>query len=202
MMEKQYKCLPRLEIENQSIECHGENEMATGDTLTLGLDVTRVHAEQFTKTKVAMLQKQGIPPQLALQTYREGWWFLVRAERQDGDIDASSLDLKTDGLLGEVPKSDLEKFEKAAYSERLQTAWPMVVQNITQKTGRVKIQFLAPVVPGKYVFTVSLNSQDFLGADKEITVEGTVVDGATVIRKPKEEKKIEHEDSVDAKKDK
>eukprot|EP00526_Cylindrotheca_closterium_P013229 CAMPEP_0113617572 /NCGR_PEP_ID=MMETSP0017_2-20120614/8853_1 /TAXON_ID=2856 /ORGANISM="Cylindrotheca closterium" /LENGTH=537 /DNA_ID=CAMNT_0000526979 /DNA_START=70 /DNA_END=1683 /DNA_ORIENTATION=+ /assembly_acc=CAM_ASM_000147 len=201
-MEKQYKCVPRLEIENQSIECTGENEMATGDTLTLGLDVTRIHAEQFTKQKVAMLQKQGIPPQLALQTYREGWWFLVRAERLDGDIDASTLDLKTDGLLGEVPKSDLEKFEKAAYSERLQTAWPMIVQNITQKTGRVKIQFLAPVVPGKYVFTVSLNSQDFLGADKEITVEGTVLDGATVVRKPKEEKKIEHEDAVEDKKDK
>ncbi|CAJ1952332.1 unnamed protein product [Cylindrotheca closterium] len=202
MMEKQYKCLPRLEIENQSIECPGENELATGDTLTLGLDVTRIHAEQFTKQKVAMLQKQGIPPQLALQSYREGWWFLVRAERLDGDIDASTLDLKTDGLLGEVSKSDLEKFEKATYSERLQTAWPMIVQNITQKTGRVKIQFLAPVVPGKYRFTVSLNSQDFLGADTEISVEGTVVDGATVIRKPKEEKKIEHEDSVEVKKDK
>jgi len=202
MMEKQYKCVPRLEIENQSIECPGENEMATGDTLTLGLDVTRTHAEQFTKTKVAMLQKQGIPPQLALQAYREGWWFLVRAERVDGDIDGSTLELKTDGLLGECPKSELEKFHRTTYSERLQTAWPMIVQNITQKTGRVKIQFLAPVVPGKYVFTVSLNSQDFLGADKEISVEATIVDGATVSRKPKEEKKIEQETSVEDKKDK
>lgn len=201
MMQQQYKCLPRLELENASIECTGEKEMATGDTLTLAMDVTRPHAEEFTKQKLSMLKRQGIPPQLGLQAYREGWWFLVRAERVDGDIDASSLDMKTDGLLNEVAKSDLDKFEKATYPERLQTAWPMIVQNITQKSGRVKIQLMAPVVPGKYVFTVSLNSQDFLGADKDITIEAIFVDSATVTRKPKKEKKIEQEDSVEDKKD-
>jgi len=188
VMEKQYQCLPRLEIDNTSIGCEGENEMATGDTLTLGLDVTRLHAEAFTKQKVAMFQKQGIPPQLALQTYREGWWFLVRAERVDGgETPASTLDLKTDGLLQEVQKGDLEEFEKASFSERLLTAWPMIVQNITQKTGKVKIQFLAPTVAGKYKFSVSVNSQEFLGADKEISVEGTIVDSSQVVRKPKED---------------
>lgn len=197
LMQQQYKCLPRLELENASIECTGEKEMATGDTLTVAMDITRPHADEFTNQKVAMFKKQGIPPQLGLQTYREGWWFLVRAERVDGDIDPSSLDMKTDGLLNEVVKSDLVKFEKATYSERLQTAWPMIVQNITQKSGRVKIQLRAPVVPGKYIFTVSLNSQDFLGADKEIKIEATVVDGATVARKPKEEKKVEHEDAAE-----
>lgn len=183
MMEKQYQCLPRLEIADTSIKCPGEREMATGDILTLALDVTRLHAEAFTKQKVAMFQKQGIPPQLALQTYREGWWFLVRAERLDGDIPASSLELKTDGLLKEVSKRDLEKFEKASYSERLQTAWPMIVQNITQKTGKVKVQFLAPALPGKYRFTVSINSQDFLGADKEFSIDGTILDGSAISRK-------------------
>eukprot|EP00980_Cylindrotheca_fusiformis_P000102 scaffold19_cov114-Cylindrotheca_fusiformis.AAC.49 len=198
MMEKQYQCLPRLEIADTSIECPGEAEMATGDTLTLALDVTRLHAEAFTKQKVAMFQKQGIPPQLALQTYREGWWFLVRAERLDGDIPPSSLDLKTDGLLNEVPKSDLEKFDQVPYPERLQTAWPMIVQNITQKTGKVKLQFLAPTLPGNYRFTVSVNSQDFLGADKEFSVEGTIVDESTIVRKPKEN----DAESVEDKKDK
>jgi hypothetical protein len=202
MMERQYQCLPRLNIDNTLIECPGEKEMATGDILTLGLDVTRLHAEAFTKQKVAMFQKQGIPPQLGLQTYREGWWFLVRAERLDGETPASSLDLKTDGLLKLVAKSDLEKFEKGSYSERLQTAWPMIVQNITQKTGKVKIQFLAPALPGKYRFTVSINSQDFLGADKEFSIEGTIVDGSTVVRKLKEDKKEDDAEPEENKKEK
>ena len=77
VMEKQYQVLPRLQIENTSIECPGEQEMATGDVLAIGLEMTRLHAEAFTRQKIAMFQKQGIPPQVALQTYREGWWFMA-----------------------------------------------------------------------------------------------------------------------------
>jgi hypothetical protein len=187
VMQKQYQCLPRLKIENASVECVGEEQLATGDVLALGLELTRLHAEAFTRQKIAMFQKQGIPPQVALQSYREGWWFLARAERLDGTTPASALGIKTDGILKEVAANDVAKFQKATFEERLLTAWPMVVQNVAQKTGKVKIQFLAPSVPGRYKFTVSIKSQDFLGADQDFSVEGTIVDASTVTRKPKEE---------------
>mmetsp|Transcript_106816 Transcript_106816/g.299036 ORF Transcript_106816/g.299036 Transcript_106816/m.299036 type:complete len:549 (-) Transcript_106816:49-1695(-) len=188
VMQRQYQTLPRLKIENTSIECPDEKEMATKDILAIGLDMTRLHAEAFTRQKIAMFQKQGIPPQVALQTYREGWWFMARAERLDGDAPASALELKTDGILKECSKEDLEKFDKAPFEQRLLTAWPMVIQNVAQKSGRVKIQCQAPPVPGKYRFTVTIKSQDFLGADQDFSVEGAIVDASTVVRKPKEEK--------------
>jgi hypothetical protein len=203
IMQRQYQCLPRLKIDNTFIESTGEKEMATGDVLAIGLELTRLHAEAFTKQKIAMFQKQGIPPQVALQTYREGWWFLVQAERLDGETPGSALEIKTDGMLKEVDTADIEKFQKATFEERLLTAWPMIVQNVAQKSGKVKIQCLAPPVPGKYKFTVSVMSQDFLGADQQFSVEGTVVDASTVTRKPKEEaKKEESPEDADAKKDK
>jgi hypothetical protein len=183
VMEKQFQALPRLQVENVSIECPGEKEMATGDALEIGLEMTRLHAEPFTRQKIAMFQKQGIPPQVALQTYREGWWFLARAERLDGDTPASTLDLKTDGILKDVAEEDLAKFHMASFDERLVTAWPMIIQNVAQKSGKVKIHCQAPGVPGKYRFTVALKSQDFLGADREFSVEATIVDASTVVRK-------------------
>ena len=188
VMQKQYQTLPRLNIDNTFIECPDEKEMATSDVLVIGMDMTRLHAEAFTRQKVAMFQKQGIPPQVALQTYREGWWFLARAERLDGDAPGSEVELRTDGILKDVSKDDLKKFEGATFGERLLTAWPMMIQNVAQKSGKVKIQCQAPPVPGKYKFTVSLKSQDFLGADQEFSVEGTIVDASTVVRKPKEDK--------------
>ena len=191
VMEKQFQALPRMQVENCSIECPGETEMATGDALAIGLDMTRLHAEPFTRQKIAMFQKQGIPPQVALQTYREGWWFLVRAERLDGDTEASTLDLKTDGILKDVAEEDLAKFHMASFHERLVTAWPMIIQNVAQKSGKIKIHCQAPAVPGKYRFTVALKSQDFLGADQEFSVEATIVDASTVVRKSTEKKSEE-----------
>lgn len=201
LMMKQYQCLPRLKVDSISVECQGENEMATGDVLTLALDITRLHAEAFTKAKVALCQKQGIPPQLALQSYREGWWFLVKAECLDGDVPASTVDLKLDGLLKEVEKDEIEKFQRTPFNERLLTAWPMILQNITQTTGKVRIQVAAPAKAGKYKFTVSIHSQDFLGADNEFSAEGTIVDASTVVRKPKVVKE-EEEESEESKKEK
>lgn len=207
VMKKQYNILPRLKIENTTIATPDENEMATKDIVALSLELTRLHAEAFTRQKIAMFQKQGIPPQVALQTYREGWWFLVRAERLDGETPETALPIKTDGILQEVAKDDLAKFQKAKFEERLLTAWPMVVQNVAQKSGKVKIQFLAPPEPGKYRFIVSVKSQDFLGADQEFSVDGTIVDVSTVVRKPKEEPKKDGEakpaeEDKEAKKDK
>lgn len=187
VMQKQYQTLPRLQIENTSIECPDEKDMATGDVLAISLDMTRLHAEAFTRQKIAMFQKQGIPPQVALQTYREGWWFFARAERLDGETPGSVLEIKAEGILKEVAEKDMKKFNEAPFQDRLLTAWPMVIQNVAQKSGKVKIQCKAPPVPGKYRFLVSIKSQDFLGADQEFAVEGTILDASSVVRKPKED---------------
>lgn len=188
IMQKQYGTLPRLEIGNPTIETANESEMATGDVLLVTIDLTRLHAEAFTRQKVAMFQKQGIPPQVALQSYREGWWYFVRAVRLDGTTDASTLKINTDGLLGHVAAEDVARFDTASFEDRLLTAWPMIVQNVAQKSGKVKIQFPAPSVPGRYRFVVSVKSQDFLGADQEFSVEADIKDASTVVRKPKEDK--------------
>jgi hypothetical protein len=196
VMQRTYDCMPRLQIKDTGIENPEEKEMATGDLLSVGLELTRLHAEAFTRQKVAMFQKQGIPPQVGLQTYREGWWFLVRGERLDGnggDDTSKILEIKTDGILHEVEAPILKKYDAATFEQRLVTAWPMVVQNVAQKTGRLKIQFKAPAVPGKYKFTVIVKSQDFLGADQEFSVEATIVDASTVVREQKKEKPKEEE---------
>lgn len=194
VMQKQYQTLPRLNIDAPTIECPDEQEMATGDVLSISLGMTRLHAEAFTRQKIAMFQKQGIPPQVAMQTYREGWWFLVRAERLDGNVPGSSLEIKEGGILTEVGEDDIAKFEEATFEDKLLTAWPMVIQNVAQKSGKVKVQCMAPPVPGKYRFTITIKSQDFLGADQEFSVEGTIVDASTVVRKPKEDKPKEDGD--------
>eukprot|EP00536_Pseudo-nitzschia_multiseries_P013975 jgi/Psemu1/327387/estExt_fgenesh1_pg.C_6390002 len=182
LMEQQYAALPRLKIENTSVEPAKYPEMATGDVIMIALELTRLHAENFTKQKVAMLQKQGIPPEVALQSYREGWWYFVTAERLDGETPASCLEIKKIGILGNVDDSDVARFQEAKFSERLVTAWPMIVANVAQKSGKVKIQFTAPSVPGKYRFNVSIKSQDFLGADQDFSVEGEILDASTVTR--------------------
>ena len=203
IMQKQYQCLPRLEIKDPTVETPDEKEVATGDTAHMTIEMTRLHAESFTRQKIAMFQRQGIPPQVALQTYREGWWFLIHGERLSGpgEISKSEVEIKTDGLLQAVDSAIVGKFDKAPFEERLLSAWPMVVQNVAQKTGKVKIMFPIPSVPGKYKFTVDVKSQDFLGADKNFSVEVDVVDAKTVTRKPKEKKAASGGDKAsDAKK--
>jgi len=193
IMQKQYAVLPRLKIENTSIESAKHPEMATDDVLLISLDLTRLHAENFTRQKIAMCQKQGIPPQVALQQYREGWWYFVTGERLDGVTPASCVAIKTEGtLLEKVNDEDVKRFENAEFKDRLLTAWPMIVANVAQKSGRVKIQFNAPSVPGKYKFNVAVKSQDFLGADQVFSVEADIVDKSKLSRKePEEEAKDE-----------
>jgi hypothetical protein len=208
VMQKTYQCLPRMEIQPVSVEnLEGYPEIATADVMGVTLELTRLHAEAFTRQKIAMFQKQGIPPQIALQSYREGWWLLVRSERLEGDGPLEDLEIRTDGILQVIDKATVDKFRHEKYENMLLTAWPMMVQNVAQKTGKVKIQFLAPPSPGKYKFTITVKSQDFLGADQEFSVESMVVDRSTVERKPKEEPKEENvdgdkKDEDEAKKDK
>ena len=202
VMKKTYGTLPRLQIDNVQIENPKEKEMASGDILLISLNLTRLHAEAFTRQKIAMFQKQGIPPQVALNSYREGWWYFITAERLDGTTPASSLEIKTDGLLSHLNESDVERFREAEFDERLLTAWPLVVANVAQKAGVAKVQFKAPDVPGKYKFHVSVKSQDFLGADQEFSVEADIVDVAMVERTSKEETEEENKEGEEGKKEK
>jgi hypothetical protein len=196
-MQKQYGCLPRVVVNSSAITVPGEKEIATGDMCELALELERTHAEAFLKQKVAMFQRQGIPPQVALQNYREGWWIAIRMERLDGKLEVDKLNRETT-ILSTMDSKDVDKFEKDDPSHRLIVAWPMVVQNVAQKTGKASIQVKAPTVPGKYRFFVGIKSQDFLGADQEVPIDVVVVDASTVVRV---EKKPET-DSEEAKKDK
>jgi hypothetical protein len=185
VMTKQYGTLPRLTFSNIVVEnSQPVPEMASGDVLSMSLDLTRLHAEAFTRQKVAFLQKQGIPPQVGLSQYREGWWYFLRAERIDGEVDASSLPIEKEGILSKVEEEDLDRFRATPYEDRMLTAWPMIVQNVAQKAGKVKIHFRCPTVPGKYKFTVNVKSQEYLGADQDFSVEANIVDIKTLEREP------------------
>jgi len=201
MMLKQYggpQGLPRLKITDQNISNPDYPEMATGDKVALTMEMDRTHAELFTRVKIAMCQKQGIPPQVGLQTYREGWWILIRAEKLDGGA-TPTADFSNNTLLDLLDSKDTEKFDEEKDTDRLLSAFPIIVQNINQKSGKVKIQFKAPSVAGKYKFTVGVKSQEFLGADQEFDLTREVVDVTTVSR---EEKKETEPSDEEPKKDK
>merc|ERR1712176_815369 len=91
---------------------------------------------------------------------------------------------KEGSILDKVNDEEVEKFNKTKFSDRLLTAWPMIVANVAQKSGKVKIQFKAPSVPGRYKFNVAVKSQDFLGADQEFSIEAEIVDKSTLSREP------------------
>jgi hypothetical protein len=202
-MQKQYATLPRLKIDNTTIESAQHPQMAAEDVLLISLDLTRLHAENFTRQKVAMCQKQGIPPQVALQQYREGWWYFVTGERLDGETPASCAKIKVEGtLLEKVNDEDVERFNSSEFKDRLLTAWPMIVANVAQKAGKVKIKFNAPSVPGKYRFNVAVKSQDFLGADQTFSVEAEILGKENIIRgSPEEDTKKEDESKGDKNED-
>lgn len=204
MMKRQYDCLPRCVVQSHAIVTPGENEIATGDMCELQLELERSHAEKFLRQKIAMFQKQGIPPQVGLQSYREGWWIALRMERLDGKTEVEKLN-PHHTILSQIDPKDVEKFDKEDPAYRLIVAWPMVVQNVAQKTGKASIQVKAPTVAGKYRFFAGIRSQDFLGADQEVSIDVTVVDRSTVVRTEKkpeiESKEPEIESGGEAKKD-
>jgi len=197
IMSKQYteEGLPKLQVSDLNIETPGEDEIATGDLCAITMTIDRVHAEAFTKVKVALCQKQGIPPQVALQTYREGWWVLVRAKKMDGGETPKAENL--DNPLSKIIKSsDRQKFGCEKDENSLLVAWPMIVQNMAQKSGKVKVQFKAPSVPGKYKIFMAIKSQEFLGTDQDFQLSADVLDSALVERKDEEEVDPEKEDET------
>ena len=205
VMKKQYggdPGIPKLDISNITIETPDENEIATGDLCSLSLDMSRAHAERFTQVKIAIAQQQGIPPQMAIQTYREGWWILVRAKKIDGGK-APVLGIPETEVTKLFSKADIEKFASESSEHRLLTAWPMIVQNLAQKSGKIKVQFSAPDVPGKYKFMISVMSQEFLGADQEFEIVHDIVSSDSVqrVKRVEADAQQETDDDDDAKKD-
>merc|ERR1712194_41338 len=191
----------------------------TDEKMALEMQITRRHAECFTKEKLAMCQRQNVPPQVAMQSYREAWFILVRATKlnEDGtpakDWDGALgsretgfanhtnmefLKTKSASLYKMLKPETIEAFEKEFGSKTLYVenksvvGWPFVISNVAQKTGRVKIHLPPPVEPGKYEFRVTTKSQDFVGVGEEFKVVVDVAKG--------EEKKEEEE--TENKKDK
>ncbi|KAL3822965.1 hypothetical protein ACHAXA_011680 [Cyclostephanos tholiformis] len=193
----------------------------TDDKMALEMHITRQHAESFTKEKLAMCQKQGIPPQMALQAYREAWFILVRARRVNDDGTPS---LTWDGALGDAKypgsmhfellkeKKDplyemLDRDTLTSFTEelanptsscenRIVIGWPFVITNVAQKTGKVKIHLPPPVEPGRYEFIVSIVSQEFLGVGEEFSLFVDVAQG-TEVKKEKTEEKENSESKKD-----
>lgn len=187
-METQYggpEGVPKLLLKNPSVVSTDGDEVATGDKCEISVDIDRRHAELFTKNKIELCKKQGIPPQLALQTFREVWWVLIRVKRTDD---------------GSGTTAEEEEYDE----NKLILAFPFVVSQISKKEGKVKVQITAPSKPGKYSYYVSFMSQEFLGSDANAVLKNVeVVDVKTVLRAPKEEKEEEAKnDTSEPKKDK
>lgn len=202
-MARQYNTLPRLDVGDITFETvqeqHQDNtttstpgvenppqllsELVAGQQVMIVLPVDRKHAEAFTKVKIAQCQQQGIPPQIALQGYREGWWFLVRWEFTDqknntvvpenNDFDdfddrlSNNNNNSKNQFLNQLDPAVLKRFTSAPSSQRIRSAFPMMVQNVAQKSGSVKVRLTAPHHPGHYKLHLAVKSQDFLGADVE-----------------------------------
>ena len=206
-MEKQYggkEGIPKLSIGKTSLETPGEDEMATGDSLLLSVDIERLHAELFTKTKIAMCQKQGIPPQLALQTYREVWWVLVRAKcLSSDDTKSKPAKPKSNGLANILSDpNELKKFDDESDENTLLSAFPFIVSNIAKKDGTVKVKVDAPTIPGKYDIMVSIMSQEFIGCNQEIQIDGVNILDVDDVKRKEAEELAEDEENTEDKKEK
>lgn len=181
----------------------------TDEKMALEMQITRQHAESFTKEKLAMCQRQNIPPQIAMQSYRETWFILVRATKvnEDGtpatDWDGALgnaqtgfanhmefLKKRSESLYNMLDPKTVKSFEeeygsKELYVEnKIVVGWPFVISNVAQRTGRVKIHLPPPLEPGKYEFRVTVKSQDFVGVGQEFKL---VVDVAKGAEKTEEE---------------
>jgi len=194
-MEKTFggtKGVPRIIISSLEISTPDEKEIATGDNCALELEMHRVHGENFMKQKIEMAVKQGIPPQVALQTFREGWWILLRCEKLDESSDDNDNDENTDFIDKNIIFANLssemkDKFKQEKGGNRLVNAWPFMVSNMKQNVGKVKVRFMVPNKPGKYKFYIDIKSQEYLGCDQTFTLEKDVLDKDTVVRAEKKE---------------
>ena len=170
--------LPRLIIGEKKIETPGEDEIATEDLCQLEVELTRGHTEKFAKQKIEMAQKMRIPAEVALNSYREGWWALLRAKKLDGDSDdaLSRDEIAANPVLAALDSGSKRKFMSEKDEDLLLTAWPLIVTNAAQKSSKAKIRFKAPKKPGQYEIRVDIKSQDFLSCDEKFSLTIDVVD--------------------------
>lgn len=196
--------VPRVDIGIIDIETPNEDEIATEDICKLQIEISRPHAENFTKQKIAMAQKQGIPPQIALNSFREGWWIIIRCKKLDGDAPVDNEHFQKNPIFAALDKRSQKTFESEVEENRLLNAWPFIVTNITQKSGKFNVSFKAPSAPGKYKFFVDIKSQEFLACDQVFTVEKDIIDKALVERKAVEveEKDTDNDEVKELKKTK
>jgi len=163
--------VPPTPIESTSTS----KNIGTNETCVLEIEMNRIHQENFMKQKIAMAMKQGIPPQIALQTFREAWWIILRCVNLDTSdeseqiIDNSFMD-KHD-IFKSMESGVKDKFVNEICENRLWQAWPFVVTNMQQKAGKIKVKFMAPSKPGNYKFFVDIKSQQYLGCDQALTLE-------------------------------
>merc|ERR1712071_429474 len=167
-------------------------------------DIERVHAELFFKNKIALCQKQGIPPQVALQSFHEVWWVLIRRKRVDGGDDGENINtarpIPPPGSLAALAS---QVFDKNNPEDKLIHAYPFVIGQINKKEGTVKAQLQAPSVAGKYTFNISILSQEFLGCGSELRIENVeIVDSKLITREVKKEEAEESTDNNEPKKEK
>lgn len=170
--------MPRIIISDKKIETPGEDEIATEDSCQLELELKRGHTENFVKQKIEMAKKMNIPPQVALHSYREGWWVLLRAKNLDGGSDAtlSNSELETNPLLAALDSGAKQRFKNETEENRLLTVWPIIVSNVGQESCKAKIRFKAPPKPGRYEILVDVKSQDFLSCDETFSMTIDVAD--------------------------
>ena len=181
IMARQYNTLPRIAVGAKAMENADESnkdKLVAGGQALLSLAVDRTHTEQFVKVKVAQAQKQGLPPQVALQSAQESWWYLLRCERLDGPTSPGEpIDVESSPILKSFKPATLKTYTDEPPALKLETVWPMIVQNIAQKAGTVKVKVKMPSQPGKYRYTCAIKSADFLGADQEVSLDVVVEDG-------------------------
>jgi hypothetical protein len=186
MMTKLYGVAPQLNLTTLEVATEGESDIATGESTQMTFEVERLHAESFFRHKLQQLQQQGIPPQVGLQAYREGWWFLVSCERLDGKGKVTPLGRDEESIKQlNISDEQLSLFNKEKPEDRLLATLPMMLGNISQRSFKANGSIKAPTVAGKYRFTLEIKSIEFLGADVSRSVEVQVVDAAKLARKPK-----------------
>lgn len=200
MLTKEYGCLPRLVIKETSVETEDEPEIATGDLCTMKIEFERTHAENYFNRKVELCKKQGIPPQMAMQSFHEVWWILVRAIKIDDDSKTPTLtppmelSPETKPFLKHLEAVDIEKFCNAniTESDALLVAWPVIISDMRKKEVVVNTRFKAPKSPGKYKIEITAVSQEYLGTACETSLEVNVLDIESIQREEKETEKDEN----------
>jgi len=191
---------PELVPEQPKPKKTSVREITGGEPCAIVLPLERKHAAAFTAKKLEICKKQGLPVELAMKSYRESWWILVRCKiLSESTIEDPNIpNTPLSKIMKEQEGNNWEVFNSSPFHERLITAWPFVVNNVAQKSGEVKVQFKAPTArPGKYEISISIMSQEFMDADVDVSLKVTVLEPETKAPEEDNKKEEEEEDKKD-----